>query len=99
MPFLLIIKEEAHRDVAAAYDYYESCQPGLGEQFLEALVSRYADLSQHPQFYSYIAEDPKQVLRDVKLERFPYVVIYEISELDKVIIYAVHSTYRDPSRK
>lgn len=99
MSFRLIINEEAHRDAADAYEYYERQHPDLAERFLEPLVARYSDLSQHPQYYSYIAEDPKQVLRDVKLDRFPYVVVYEIAETEDVIIYAVHNTSKDPSSK
>ena len=95
----MIIKEEAHRDSVAAFDYYESCQEGLGERFVNALLNRYNDLSEHPQYYSYIVEDSKRVLRDVKLESFPYVVVFEITESKEVVVYAVHNTHKDPSNK
>lgn len=94
----VIIKQEAHNDISEAYNYYEDKQQGLGERFLNALIKRFDDLSQHPKHYSYIIEDPLQVLRDVRLEKFPYLVIFEIIDMN-VIIYAVHNTYKNPSKK
>jgi len=85
-------------DTLIAYDYYERCQPDLGERFLEAVLARYDDLIAHPQYYGYINEDPLQVLRDVKLNSFPFVVVFEIRE-EEVVVYAVHNTYRDPANK
>jgi ParE toxin of type II toxin-antitoxin system, parDE len=98
MPFNVIVKEEAHKDALEAYNYYEEKSTGLGERFLEVLQLRYNELSTNPSFYSFINEDPKKVLRDVKLEKFPFVVVYEIIE-NEVVIYAVHNTYKHPRNK
>jgi hypothetical protein len=98
MPYQVVIKSEARDDVAAAYDYYESRQPGLGQSFLEAFEARCTDLCENPTHYSYISEDPKGILRDIKLSRFPYVLVFEIISTD-VIVYAVHCTYTDPENK
>jgi hypothetical protein len=62
------------------------------------LEKRYRKLSAHPTFYSYIDEDPLKILRDVKLEKFPFVVVYEIIE-NQVVVYAVHNTYKHPRNK
>jgi hypothetical protein len=98
MPYNLVIKEEAHKDAAEAYYYYETKVPGLGERFLNALKQRYFDLSVHPQHYSYINEDPLKILRDVRLPKFPYVVVFEIAGED-VIVYAVYNAWKDPEKK
>jgi len=98
MPFTVVVKQEAHQDTLEAYDYYEGKQSGLGERFLEALLRHYQELADHPTYYSYIDEDPLKVLRDVRLEKFPYVVVYEIAGTE-VIIYAVHNTYKHPRNK
>ena len=98
MAFTVIVKEEAHNDTIEAYNYYEEKQPWLGERFLDSLQQRYQELSEHPGFYSFINEDALQILRDVKLEKFPYVVVFEITEI-KVIVYAVHNTYKHPGNK
>jgi hypothetical protein len=70
----------------------------LGELFLDTLQNQYIQLAEQPAVNSFIAEDPHQVLRDVRIKRFPYVVVYEIIEKD-VIIYAVHNTYKHPRNK
>ena len=98
MGFQVLIKQEAHEDALAAYNYYEEKQAGLGERFLESLLNRYRQLSENPMANGFIAEDPLGVLRDVRLKRFPYVVVYEIID-QKVIVYSVHNTYRNPQNK
>ena len=98
MSFTVIVKEEAHQDTIEAYNYYEKKATGLGERFLEALHQRYSEISENPTFYSYIDEDPMKILRDVKLKKFPFVVVYEILE-NEVVIYAVHNTWKHPRNK
>jgi len=98
MPFHVIITGEAHNDTLEAYRYYEEKQNGLGERFLDILQLCYQSLSLQPENYGYISEDPLKILRDVKLEKFPYVVVFEITEAE-VIVYAVHNTYKHPGNK
>jgi hypothetical protein len=96
MAFKIIIKEEARLDSATAYYYYENERRGLGEEFLEELEKRYHDLESHPLNYGFI--DDQQIIRDVKIDRFPYVIIFEVID-SSVIVYAVHNTYRHPKRR
>ena len=98
MSFTVIVKQEAHQDTIDAYNYYEEKLTGLGERFLAALQQRYKELSANPTFYSYIDEDQLKILRDVKLEKFPFVVVYEFIE-NQVVVYAVHNTYKHPRNK
>ena len=98
MAFQVVIKAEARKDVIEAYHFYETKLTGLGDIFLESFENRCHDLSQNPSFYSLISEDPKAVLRDVKLNRFPFVLVFEIIA-SEVIVYAVHCTYIDPEKK
>jgi len=96
MAYKIVIKDEARLDTEAAYDYYENAREGLGEEFLLELVKKYDDLSDNPQHYGYI--DDQYIIRDVKVDRYPYVIVFEITD-DSVIVYAVHNTYRHPRRK
>lgn len=98
MLFRIIVTREAHQDSLDAYLYYEKKQTGLGDRFLELLEQCYSSLSQHPEHYGYINEDPLKILRDLKLEKFPFVVVFEIREKD-VVVYAVHNTYKHPGNK
>jgi len=95
MSYKLIIKEEAIADMQEAYDYYEEQQAGLGERFLAALQQRFVSLSEHPQYYGFI--DSKQLLRDVSVAVFPYVIVYGIIE-DEVRVYAIHPTRKRPKQ-
>jgi hypothetical protein len=96
MAYNIIVKAEAHTDILEAYLYYEELKTGLGEKLIECLLQRYEDLKNNPYYYSYIQNDPNQILRDVKLDIFPYLIVYEIS-VEDVIIYSLHNTHRDPS--
>jgi len=98
MTFNVFIKAEAHEDAVTAFLYYEEKQYGLGEKFLNSLHNKYSDISLHPYNYSFIDEDPLKVLRDVRLRSFPYVIVFEIVNMD-VIVYAVHHFKRNPFQK
>ena len=91
MKYSVRIFKEAHGDVEAAYNYYESQRQGLGEEFLIDLINRYDDLAEHPNHYSFLEGQEVPILRDVSLIRFPFVVIFEIIE-EQVVVYAVHNT-------
>ncbi len=95
MSYPLIIKGEALADIQAGYDYYEQQQAGLGERFLSILQGHFEALSEHPQYYSFI--DSRQLLRDVAVGVFPYVIVYAIIE-EAVKVYAVHPTHKHPTQ-
>ena len=98
MSYNLIIKEGARLDMSEAYQYYELQQPGLGDRFLSELEKRFISISEHPEYYSYI--DNKQLLRDVIIGSFPYVVVYAIIN-DEVRVYAIcpHTNVRGVSSR
>ena len=98
MAHTVFVKQEAVDDAIEAYEYYEKKEPGLGERFIEALAKRYSDLSLHPTHYGFIAEDPLNNLRDVRIDKFPYVVVFELTAAE-VFIYAIHNTRKNPLRK
>lgn len=93
MIFNLIVTEIAELHVVETCLYYEEQQPGLSERFLNELENAYKKIAEHPQYYSYISS--KDGYRDVCLNKFPYVVIYQIHEND-VIVVDVFNTHRQP---
>lgn len=93
MSYTLIVKEEARLDMLEAYLYYEEELTGLGERFLSSILTRFSEISEHPEYYSFI--DNRQILRDVTVDNFPFVIIYEKTD-ESVIVYAVFSTYKRP---
>ena len=91
MKYKLIITKKALLDASDAYYYYEGIRHGLGDRFIESLENRYAALSEHPDYYSY--SDKNKIIRDVAIDGFPYLIVYEISGRD-VIVFSIHNTYK-----
>ena len=95
MVFKLHVSAQADSDVANAVDYYDKINPAPGTHFLTELLIAYEKIKVNPQHYSYISSNPDDKFRDIKLQVFPYVVIYEIYEAE-VYVSAVMHTRRRP---
>ncbi|RVT78558.1 type II toxin-antitoxin system RelE/ParE family toxin [Flavobacterium sufflavum] len=94
MKYTLEIKEEAVLDIKEAYLYYEERKIGLGNRFLDTLEIYLERVQQYPEHYQ-IRRKP---YREAFIKDFPYLIIYEI-EGNKVIVYAVFNTWRNPNKK
>jgi len=77
MKYSLTLTADAQQEEADAYNYYEDILPGLGEDLLTELEKCYSKIIKHPLYYSYLQNS--KILRDVKIDRFPFVIIYLIS--------------------
>lgn len=89
----LKVSSIAYQETDDAYAYYEEQSPGLGERFLKSLEDSYLKLAQTPQFYGYIQYDKN--IRDIKIETFPFVIIFQIIE-NTVFVLRVFNTNRNP---
>ena len=89
--FQLIIQEEALIDIQDTYVWHEEQLPNLGEDFLSELNIVFDKLKHHPQHYGYAFDD----FRDVRINRFPYLVVFRI-EKKKVFINSIKHTKREP---
>ena len=89
----LVYQEQANSEVQEAFLYYEEELEGLGERFLDELDRVVHSIQLAPKgfqkFHNY---------RQVPLEIFPYVVIYEVIK-STLIIYAVFQTQQHPKKK
>jgi len=92
--YQLEIKPRAIIISSEAYEWYEAQKPGLGERFLEVLSSVFEKIRVHPERYGKV----KRSYRQVRLHRFPYVVVYEIMG-DSIVVFTVFHTSRNPSSK
>ena len=72
-----------------AFLYYERAQSGLGERFLFELEKEYNKIRKHSQLYGFINGNKK--IRDVKVEHFPYQVVYEVIK-NFVVVFSVFSS-------
>jgi len=84
MSYNLVIQTEAIREIQEGFEWYEKQRKGLGYLLIEEIEICYSKLSEHPQHYSYINKQ----YRRIKVNRFPYLIIYEI-EGDVIIINSV----------
>ncbi len=94
MSYKLEIRPLASVETFEAYDWYESQREGLGLDFLESLQRFYDSLLRTPEIYSYY-EKP---VRQGKMERFPYTVVYEFID-PVIVVYSVFMTKQSPEKK
>lgn len=90
----LILRTGAIEMAKDAYDWYEQRSLGLGDRFLESLESALFNIEHHPLHYGKIEGGYRQL----KLKKFPYVIIYEIIE-NIVVVFAVFHESRNPELK
>jgi plasmid stabilization system protein ParE len=77
----VVFRRQVGRDAAAAFDYYEAQQAGLGERFLAAART--------------VFEAVERVRRAV-VSRFPYAVFYRVEQHRIVVVRLLHFA-RDPN--
>ena len=91
MPYKLKLQNEAVLDMQQAFEWYEEQRPGLGTSFLDEVETCFQKLIQSPELFGYI----NKWLRRMKVNGFPYVVIYEI-ENDLIFVTSVFHTSKAP---
>ena len=89
----LVFRPAAAADIEDAFQWYESRQIGLGEEFLEAVQEAVRVVQAHPERYPVLWRHTRRAL----LERFPYGLYYRIHEERIVIVACMHGR-RSPRR-
>lgn len=90
MSYDIIIQSEAITDLQEAFDWYETQKAGLGFEFIEEIESGYSKISKNPLHYPPINTQ----FRRIRINRFPYLVVYEIED-DCIIINSVRHVKRE----
>jgi len=91
MSYEIVIQSEAILDIQEAFEWYEEQESGLGFEFIEEVESGYLKISRHPFHYPPINSQ----FRRLRINRFPYLVIYEVED-NSVIINSVRHVKREP---
>ena len=94
MPYKIEIRPLAAIEIIEAYDWYELQRSGLGIEFLDELEIFYDSLIRNPETYSYYAKP----VREGKVKRFPYTVVYEIFD-EAIVVYSVFMAKQNPDKK
>jgi plasmid stabilization system protein ParE len=90
--YRLVAEPRADLDVAAAYQWYESEQTGLGREFLEELRNAYDRIAEEPFRYQALQSGIRRAL----IRRFPYAVYFAV-ETEAVVVLAVLHASRNPA--
>ncbi len=92
--YQLLLKPRAILMAKDAYSWYEIQLEGLGESFLDELDAGYKKIVTNPSYYSFLENGFRRIL----LNKFPYIIIYEI--LGKtIVVYAIFHTSRNPDER
>jgi plasmid stabilization system protein ParE len=89
----VIYTPEADDDVAKSYDWYESREPGLGEDFLRCVEACLLTIERHPHAFPVAVDE----FRHAPIRRFPYEIFYEPTH-DSIVVYAVFHCSQDPQK-
>ena len=85
------LRSEAEEDLANAAAWYESQHPGLGQEFLNRVLSAFESIAVRPNMYPTVHRRTRRAL----LHRFPFGVYYRIGT-DAIVIVAVMHGSRNP---
>ncbi len=94
MQYEIEIRSLATIETLEAYDWYEQQREGLGLEFLNELEKFYSILLHNPNTHSYY----QRPVRQGKINRFPYTVIYEVFKT-RIVIYSVFMGKQNPIKK
>jgi hypothetical protein len=94
MTYKLILKSQAHFDLAEAIEYYQSKRKGLGLKFLKCVQKFFGRIIKNPLHYPLKSNQ----FREAYIQKFPYVIIYEIVE-NEIVVFSVFNTHQNPQRK
>ena len=92
MSFQVILRPEAEADIGDAATWYEEQKAGLGHEFIEAIFRAVDALSANPLLTA--RRHRRRNIRWVFPARFPYRVIYEVTN-DTVLVISVLHAARD----
>ena len=91
MNWELEVLEDAVRDLEVAYRWYDGQKQGLGEDMLEEFDNTCSHLLQYP--FAFPLKHAS--CRQCPLNRFPYVVLYEVKG-NSIVVFSVFHTRKRP---
>jgi plasmid stabilization system protein ParE len=92
----LRIDPAAGEETKEAAQWYEDRRPGLGLEFLAAVDAGIQQIRNEPRRFARLETIPEEEnVRRFLMDRFPYIIIYELTA-DEIRILAVAHTRRRP---
>lgn len=93
--FQVIILEKAFQEIENARNYYENNQINLGTSFTKEVFSILEILESNPLLFPV----KFNTIREALLNKFPFVVVFEILPNNEIIILSVFHFSRNPEDK
>jgi plasmid stabilization system protein ParE len=88
---------EAESELRSAVLYYEERQVGLGSDLQDRVSKAIHEIAGDPlRFPLYEGKHLTRAFRRATVERFPYLLVYEVRD-DEVLVVAVAHSGRDPA--
>jgi len=86
-----ILSSRAQGEVTSSWNWYEERQAGLGDKFLNEVVSKLQIIEQQPELFAI----KHRSFREAVLSTFPLLVIYKINKRKKLVyVLSVFHTSR-----
>ena len=85
------VQPEAADEANVAFNWYEDHRPGLGDEFYRELARGFEFVMENPLLSRVVYRG----LRKRKLDRFPYLVVYRVSEEELSVVSVFHGS-RNP---
>ena len=93
MSYQLKIRDAAEVDLRDAYEYYEECRQGLGQDFVLCVEDSFNKILRNPQHYPVLHKNIHRTL----VKRFPFGIFYVVKE-NTIIVLAVMHGNRNPKK-
>jgi plasmid stabilization system protein ParE len=87
------LRPEAEQDLADAAAWYEEQLPGLGNRFLDEVLSTFSAIAEAPHRYPMLHRDTRRAL----IHRFPFGVYFRVESTAIVVLAVMHGS-RNPRR-
>lgn len=95
MNWSVVSHPRVESDMLLAAAWYEARRPGLGDEFVEEVITVWRSLADNPLLGA--RRHPVRNLRWRYPQRFPYRILYEVNEVDHiVVVLAVLHAARHP---
>ena len=95
MAYKFDILHQVKLEIIDAFDWYEKKQLNLGYDFVDEVEITLDDIKKHPKHFQ-IKHQNK--FREATVNRFPYLVIYQIIE-NTIVILSVFPSKDNPDKK
>lgn len=87
MPYSIVIRPEAERDISAASIWYNEQRKGLGHESLDEIAAVMRILANEPRLSAFYYREFRRIL----LHRFPYKIFYQIKGSRVIVFRVLHA--------